>query len=90
MADRRVGNAVVYGFCGCDWWRLCRRRMGVTMDYMLDIFQDGQVRRGDLIDGAQLVAGRSPGMFEIAQRLASGGHAMVDMFARGAPLNRWP
>lgn len=60
------------------------------MDFILDTYQGGETRRGAVVDGEAIVCGRCPGSFMIALRLAHGHHALVDMFARGAELNRWP
>lgn len=60
------------------------------MDFILDTFADQAPKRGDVVDGAVTVCGRCPGSYQIALRLAPGNHVLVDLFARGATLNRWP
>lgn len=60
------------------------------MDFILDLYQHQQTQRGDVVPGGMSVCGRCPSSFMISQRLAGDGLALVDMFARGAELNRWP
>ncbi|AUN31981.1 hypothetical protein [Niveispirillum cyanobacteriorum] len=60
------------------------------MDFILDLYQHQQTQRGAVVPGDMAVCNRCPSSFMISQRLAGDGIALVDMFARGAELNRWP